>query len=410
MLAACGVQALAQTAPEITAPAEEVTVAASRMLAPELLAGNGYRVHPEVTVFRARAFYTLEYETGTDVVVGTRYLLERIDEIHAVETLAAMKKTSVYGDALKNSAKAPLQFGKDLVTSPVSTLGKVGRGIGSFFSDVGYSIVSDDPNQENVAKTALGFATAKRMFAYELGVNPYTTFKPLEDELNEVAWTAVGGGLTASVGFRAVGGTPGTVLTASKTANGMKKLVRDHSPRKLQNINFEKLEAMDIGEDLAEALLNNFNYDPEAETRLVGALASMEGVSGRETFVKRAVLADTVANARLVRDWAELFAAYHSEIQAVAAVIVAQSAPILIVGENTAFGLFPADYVTPAPGFMARLSALAQDLKASGYVLGDLWTTGVLDPDMEAPLLGLGWRKARGGVEDVLFVADEAAQ
>ena len=35
MLAACGVQALAQSAPEITEPAEEVTVAASRMLAPE---------------------------------------------------------------------------------------------------------------------------------------------------------------------------------------------------------------------------------------------------------------------------------------------------------------------------------------------------------------------------------------
>ena len=43
-------------------------------------------------------------------------------------------------------------------------------------------------------------------------------------------------------------------------------------------------------------------------------------------------------------------------------------------------------------------------------MLGDLWTTGVVDPDMEAPLLELGWRKVRGGVEDVLFVAGEDAQ
>ena len=87
-----------------------------------------------------------------------------------------------------------------------------------------YVNVGDDPDQDSVAKTALGHGAAKRAFAFELGVNPYSDFEPLQEELNEVAWTAVGGSLTVSVGFRAIGGTPGTVLSTSKLANGMRKL------------------------------------------------------------------------------------------------------------------------------------------------------------------------------------------
>ena len=66
-----------------------------------------------------------------------------------------MKKTSVYKDAVKQSAKGPLRTAKGMLTAPVDTVSRVGRGIGSFFSDIGSSIVSDDPHQENVGKTAL---------------------------------------------------------------------------------------------------------------------------------------------------------------------------------------------------------------------------------------------------------------
>ena len=102
---------------------------------------------------------------------------------------------------------------------------------------------------------------------------------------------------------------------ATKTANSMRKLVRDNSPRKLQKLDFDKLTAMGVKEQLTEALLDNFNYDPEAETRLVGALESMQNFAGRDAFIKRAVLVDNKVAASQMRDWAELFAAYHSEVE-----------------------------------------------------------------------------------------------
>ncbi len=129
----------------------------------------------------------------------------------------------------------------------------------------------------------------------------------------------------------------------------------------------------------------------------------MQGVAGREAFVKRAVLADTTPNARLLRDWAELFEAYHSEVGPVDAIVIKQSAPVLVVDGTTAFGLFPADYVTPAPGFVDRLRSLSADLQAAGFTLGNLWTTGVEDPAMEAPPHELGWNEIHAGVEAQLF-------
>ena len=60
-------------------------------------------------------------------------------------------------------------------------------------SDIGRSISSNDPHQAGVAETALGQATAKRAFAYEFGVDPYTRFKPLQKNLDDLGWAAAGG-------------------------------------------------------------------------------------------------------------------------------------------------------------------------------------------------------------------------
>jgi len=314
-----------------------------------------------------------------------------------------MKKTTVYKNAVKGAAGGPVRFAENLVKSPKSTVKKVARGVGSFFADVGYSLTSEDPSQENVAKTAVGFANAKRAFAYELGVNPYTSFQALEDELNDVAWAAVGGGLTVSVGFKAVGGTPGTLLSVTKTADGMRKLVRDRSPRQLQNINLDKLESMGVEEELAETLLDNYNYDPEAETRLVGALHSMDGVEHRELFVQRAVLANTPANARLMRDWAELFAAYHTEISPANGIAIIDTAPLLILDNSVTMALLPADYAYLGPGAADRLRAAVKKIVSSGFTPGPFWVAGPIDSKAKETIEQMGWTEVRSRVETLLY-------
>jgi hypothetical protein len=349
----------------------------------------------------------MDRQYGKSTLVGGTGFMERVDELSAIEQLEAMKKTEIYGDALKKSGKAPVETVKNLAKEPVDTIKDIGRGLGGFLSDVGYSMVSDDPNQENVAKTALGFAAAKRQFAFALGVSPYSSFQPLQDELSEVAWTAVSGGLTVAVGFRAIDGAAGTVARTTGTAESMRGLVRDNSPRKLQNINEEKMRDMGGSESLTAAMLDNFNYDPENETRLVGALASMKDVAGRELFIKRAVLQDQSYNARLMREWAELFAAYHENVSKVKAIVMADSTPFIVTESGTAFGLFPSDYITRDPTFEKRNAATIAILRQQGLEPGEAWITGKVDPALEPVLQKIGWKKVSGDANRLLGISGE---
>ncbi len=386
---------------------ESAGVTTSKLIPSEMLKGQGYQLAPTTIVYQGVALFDMKTEFGEATVVGGTGLKERIAELNAIEQLRKMKGTSVYGEAAKSTATGPMETVKNLATSPIDTVADIGRGLGGFMADVGYSLVSDNPNQENVAKTAVGFGAAKRQFAHDLGVNPYSSFQPLQDELNSVSWTSVGGGLTVQAAFMAIGGTAGTVVSTSGTAESMRALVRDNSPRKLANVNEEKLLKMGVKEALAEVMIDNHNYDPENQTRMIGALASMKGVPGREEFIARAALQDQPYNARLMREWAELFARYHANVQKVKSIVVVQTAPFLVVEDGTAFGLFPADYIAMDPTFEARNRASIDAMRAQGLEPGEAWITGAINPDMEPLMKDIGWKRVRGDANSLLEAKSE---
>jgi hypothetical protein len=403
-ITALSTSVLLQFAPGFTTAEEAaaVQVPVSKLVSKDLLSGTDYTLQPKASIVSSRAVYTLKSPAGTDEVTGTVSLLERANEIRAVETLEAMKKTDVYGDALKNSAKGPVKFGKGLVTEPVDTVSNTAKGLGSFLADVGYSVVSDDPSQDNVAKTGLGFATAKRKFAFKLGVNPYSQYQPLQDALSEVSWTAVGGGLTVTVAFSAVANTAGSVLSGTSFANTARQAVRDNSPRKLQNMNFDSLQAMGVSEDLAEAQLNNLKYDPEAETRLVTALASMKKVAGRDDVVARATLASSYSAANEMRDWVELLAAYHAKVERASKLVVIGSAPFLVDKKKRVHGVFPTDYIVWSPSFAAQIADITKRIADAGYTTGTISVTGMIDPKVVELLRSSGWTSVQANAETIL--------
>jgi hypothetical protein len=393
--------------PEILVMSEQsATVATDKLLPTKLLKSGAYTLAPETEIYQGVAIYKMDSDFGQSTLVGGTGLIERIDELSAIDKLRAMKGSDVYKEALKKSGKAPVETVKNLAKEPVDTMKDIGRGLGGFLSDVGYSIVSDDPNQENVAKTALGFAAAKRQFAYQLGVSAYSSFQPLQDEL-DVAWTAVSGGLTVSMGFRAVDGAGGALLRTTGTAESMRGLVRDNSPRKLKNINHEKLLGMGVSESLADAMLDNFNYDPENETRMIGALDSMTDVPGRELFIQRAALQDQPYNARLMREWAELFAAYHENVAPVKAMVMAKTTPYLVLKDGSTLGLFPSDYVALDETFVERNSEVIASLRAQDLEPGEAWITGKVDPELVPVLQKIGWKKVSGDARRLLAISSE---
>lgn len=272
--------------PKLTTP--PIILNASEVLPKDLLAGSNYRIEQTVKNDGFINTYKLSTNYGPLTVESTALLLMRINELNALEHMEKLKGTKVFGEALKKGAMAPLGAVKGLLTEPGDTVKGVATGIGRWFSDIGRSITSDDPNQESVLKTAIGFAGSKRKFAYEYGIDPYTDFEPVQKRLGEIASAGVAGGLTMNMAFGAIKKPAGKALKAMGTTHKMKQLVRDQSPAELEKINRNKLKSMGIPDSLSNEFLNNPYYNPLEKTLLVGHLDSMRGIRGRDIFIAAA--------------------------------------------------------------------------------------------------------------------------
>ena len=384
-------QAGAETVSEVQAI--PIDLQASNVLSKEVLVGPEYKIKETVQNDGFVNIYELDTAYGPLTVESTALLMIRLSEIKALKRMEELKKTQVFKDALKETAKGPLRTAKGLVTAPVKTVTSTVTGIGRWFSDVGRAVVSSDPYQEGAVKTAIGYAAAKRNFAYEFGVDPYSSFKPLEEELNHIAWTSTGGGLTVKVAFAAIKDVPGTVVQTTGTAAGMKKLVRDNSPAELDKINKKKLKAMGVPDNLLEEFLKNPHYNPQEKTLLVGALDSMKGVPGREVFIKQASLAKEESVARFMRLRAEMMANYEANVSPVSRVVNVNGAALLQEKDGTIIGLFPLDYVAWTSALMEKERASSASIKKLyGNINKELWITGKFDSVARDALQTRGWR------------------
>ncbi|MDA8239346.1 MAG: hypothetical protein M0Z67_03120 [Nitrospiraceae bacterium] len=387
MVAVLALPALSQ---EVQKP--PIMLKASEVLPQNLSAGPNYKVAEAVVNDGLVNTYQLETKYGPLTVESTGLLLIRINELRAIDRMEQLKGSDVYKDALIKSAVAPLKTVEGLVTAPVETTSAVVSGIGRWFGDVGRSITSDDPHQAGVLKTATGYASAKRAFAYELGVDPYSSYQPLQKALDEVAQTAGLGGLTVKVAFAAIPGGVGTVISTSGTAEGMRSLVRDKSPAELEKINAEKLKEMGIPEALAKVFLKNPNYDPQEKTALVGELATMSKVKDRAAFITAASLANQETVAIFMRLRAQLMALYSSNKGSVERFVEADGAPLLFTSQGTVVGIFPFDYVAWTPLIDMKEMAVSEAIKKMPGVKGkELWIGGTIDPKARKALEARGW-------------------
>jgi hypothetical protein len=380
-----------------------IELQASNVLPKEVLASPDYTIKETVQNDGFVNIYELDTAYGPVTVESTALLMIRLNEIKALKRMEQLKKTQVFKDALKETAKGPFRTAKGLVTAPVKTVTGTVTGIGRWFSDVGRAVVSSDPHQEGAVKTAIGYAAAKRNFAYEFGVDPYSSFKPLEEELNDIAWTATGGGLTVKVAFAAIKDTPGTVVQTTGTAASMKKLVRDKSPAELDKINKNKLKAMGVPDNLSEEFIKNPHYNPQEKTLLVGVLDSMKGVPGREVFIKQASLAKEESVARFMRLRAEMMENYNTYVSPVSRIVDVNGAALAQKKDGTIIGMFPLDYVAWTSALMEKESASSASInKLYGNVNKELWITGKFDPVARNVLQAKGW-KVEDNVRDKLI-------
>lgn len=373
-------------------------LAAKDFVAAAELAGPDYEVEDQAVNDGLMNHYTVNATRGRLDVEGTDLLLVRLSEISALRHLEAIKETTTYGEAFATAVKSPYHAAKALVTEPVETVKRVGAGVGRFLGSVGHAVAGKPSEQEDGAvKTALGFDVYKRNFAYEAGVDPYTSYAPLVERLNELAWTGFAGGITVRALFIAVPGPVGTTLQATSFSEGMRKLVRDKSPSELKKHNSEVLVGMKLDKVLVATFLDHPKLSPTMTTRIVGALATMNGVAGREVVIARATLVQDEAEAFYRVRQAEMIAAYHEKVGSVDRVIQIGQGIGLRRKDGTIAIVMPGDYLAWTEDTAASASAASSgDSPLVAAKSKELWLAGKASARARSELESLGWKVVEG--------------
>jgi len=370
-----------------------VILEANRILSPDWIQGENYLVAENVLNDGLINTYHLSTDYGHLTVEGTAELMIRITELRALAVMEEMDQKGVFGDAVVAGVERPFQGAADLVGSPVETGRGIVKGTGRFLSNVGRSIVSDDPYQDNALKVSLGYDAAKRQFAYELGINPYSNYEPVISRLAEIARAAVAGGMAPRAVMGAIDNKAVAAMRISGVAAGMKQLVRDNPPGELQKINRAKLAQMSVSPELAQSFLDNHCYNPQEKTLLVDALERLRGVQGRDLFIRRADTAAQHSLALFYRLTAQMMAGYHAKVAPAARIRDINGLLHLQTKDGVLALIAPVDFIFWTEALEDKIELLEDAIQETGGAARkELWLSGRIDPGARSQFEARGWR------------------
>lgn len=370
-----------------------IALDAADVLPKAMLSGEGYEVDSKVVSDGVQNTYTLRTDYGDYALTGNGALAARIQEVKATKALEEIKGSDAFKDAVKGTASGMVEGGKALVSSPVETTKGAAKGLGRWLGNVGRSVSSSDPYQDNVMKVMAGYDAAKRGYAIELGVDPYTDLEPFAKELSEVAKASTAGGLVMSVGSdAATSGTAvvGTVDTVASTAS-MKDLLMDEPPSTLAKINRKKLVSMGIDKVVIAALLKNYNYTPTDMTVMVEALNRMGDIKGRDIFVTYAVAAPDKLIVRWIKESAEMLANYISKNETGDIVNIGEEA-WFVTDSGKLIGAAPIDYLAWTSLIEDREKLISEAASERGLKGKELWIQGQVEPEAKKLFEQRGWK------------------
>jgi hypothetical protein len=381
------------------------TLSASQVLPPDLLAGPHHRVEEKVSNDGYLNTYRVGSKFGTFVAVSTPMLRKRINEINALVRMEQIQGTKEFTSSLTEAGTDTLVGFKNLVTQPVETVKGAASGLGAAFRRAGDALTGPARSEaeDNRVKDLIGFSKTKREYAYQLGVDAYTDNEKLQDRLNEISWAGYAGGMTWAAAMAAVPGGAGLAITISGTHHLLNEVFRTTPPVDLRRTNGEKLKAMEVHPEVAEAFLNNSLYSPRYQTLLVHSLEEMKGAGNRATFVRLAAATPSKDLAFFRERQAEMYAGYHKAVAPVATfVALGEFAAVQTKANEIVFNV-PLDHLVWTEAMAKLLTAAdARVTQLTRPANKQLWLTATVSPRAKKEIEARGWQVQERSEERLL--------
>jgi hypothetical protein len=272
--------------------------------------GSLHKVRPTAYCDGLAVTYVIDASDGaTYTAKGTDMLYQRIAEIYAIAKLRQMDSGKEFGDSVGNGAKNTVTAVGKTLSDPGKAIESVPEGVSKFFGSLGEKLKGGKSKYEDKAySNVLGASKAKRELAFELDVNPYSTNKTLQDELNRVGWSEAGGTVMVHMATAAIPAGAGTALNMNRTAQAE---VVENDPSQLNIINRKKLMNIGVSQDTADLLLKHKWYSPTHRTVITDALVSLGPDHGQDVFLKVASQAASEVDANYFQQVAQLIEKYN---------------------------------------------------------------------------------------------------
>jgi hypothetical protein len=358
-------------------------------------AGASYSIANSVPSDGFLRNYVIRTSFGDFDVSGDQLLMARIRELDALDALEKTTRSKAFVDALVTAGRSPFEFAGHLATSPGETLGATVFGVGHFLGGVASGVRNAGKTEDNLLESVSGAAKQRRLIAYRYGVDPYTDFKPLAQELEALARAGAAGSLVVTGGLAVIPGGAGLIVSGVSTASTLNAAIRDDTPAQLLDMAREKLFAMGVDNQTAEAFLADRAFTPADVAVMVDAMSRMGEVKNLAVVVARASAADTRAAAYFARRDVELTAAYQERTHAITGFVQYGQAtvPMATTSDGGVAGVFAIDALSWTPDGANLFTAISQGAKDTGVTGPKLLSiTGTATALARRKLKALGWR------------------
>ena len=375
----------AQEAPASGPAAPEVfeaagPVDAKTFVPAAMMAGNLHSVGEQASNDGLQNSYQLTSGGQTITVTGTPLLIQRINEIYALDYLRGLSKTQEFTDALTKSLGDKVNSVVGMVQDPVGTMKSLPKGASRFFGGIGEALKGGKSKTEgSMLDKFAGTEKAKAGLALKLGISPYTDNRELQDELTNTARVVAGGGLVVSAASMAATGGAGAALSVIGMNQTLQNALVNTSASDQRVINRKRLFALGLDRTDADAFLMHPNYTPWQDTIIVDALARIE--ANPKAFLQAACAASSPEDAFYFQRLAQLLLKYHATSTPIQSIRIENGIVCALDKHATLIIPVALDYAIWNEHLSARADQFSALLAGSEKIKAIvIWTDGQLSP------------------------------
>jgi hypothetical protein len=367
---------------------------AKAVLPPAVAAGPDYTVTDPVVADGYMYQFKVKSTHGAFDVTGMGALRKLEREIWAIGQLKQITRSEVFLKSLKDQAGKPIVFAKEVVTKPGETLIGIPKGVGRLFSNATTALTSTrDPSQDSAAKELLLVGSFKRDYATRFAVDPYSSNKVLQEELDKIGKAAALGSWTASAATLPISGTAGAVISVTGMSQSFNNLLKNEPPPRIRVINEEKLKEMGIAPEVAKRFLDHPVYTPRQDLLMVDSLYRLGTATGRDAYLTASMAAVDEVEANFFVNMAQILRGYHETQSPITAITMVGPLTLAQTKAGAAMIPFALDYGV----WTANADKLSQELKTSYRAPGfngsfEFWVTGTLSARGKQELEARGFK------------------